>query len=369
MKRSTSLATFALSAHSVSSRAWQIPLFATSTPTAPMVGPRRPSMVRSWARRFETPREHGQHMSAHIMFANLANDSPIVLWLGKCLQVFGFALLIAGTLCAGQSFSDSFNRSDGLVGNGWSTWGVGGDILGGQLQTFGAPNVAGGIARLLPMTFPLTFSFDFRTDASGGLDGGWEIGFNGLSPQNPIGAVGSAEFALFQYSGIRPLSYVYQTNTGAQYIEVPLASGQEEYQSALTSHISGSVNADLSSSVTITYPDGTHVNISTPAPPAAAVSPRGPYFALGNSNETFGPHFFDNLTLDAVSGAVPEPRSAVLAGAGALLLLIQRVGRGIKGVSDLISRYHCTSSQEGAGGSTTSAFWREGSRWGTTMRS
>ena len=210
-----------------------------------------------------------------------------------CLFIF----LVSATLCFGQSFSDDFNRADGPVGNGWSLWGNGAVILGDQLETFGQPNVAGGVARPIPVAFPIMFSFDFRTDAPG--DGGWSIGFNAELADNPVCCAqhSNPEYALSQYNGGAQLSYTYRNSSGTQFVQVPLVAGQEQYQSAALSHISGTVNADLSSVVTITYPDAAHVTISLPAPPDAIISPQGPWLSLGNSNATYGPHFLDNLVV------------------------------------------------------------------------
>jgi len=211
-------------------------------------------------------------------------------------------LLVGVAAVSGQTFSDSFNRPDGPVGNGWTTWGNGAAISGGQLATFGEPNVAGGVARQLPVTFPLTFSFDFRTDAPS--DGGWAIGFNAAT----AGFVAStAEFTLFQYAGSRFLGYEYQTSTGLQIAEIPVVNGQEDYQSSALAHISGTVNADLSASVTITYADGTRVSLQTPAPTGAEIAPRGSFLVLGNSNATYGPHFFANFNIGWGAGQTCTP--------------------------------------------------------------
>jgi hypothetical protein len=104
---------------------------------------------------------------------------------------------------------------------------------------------------------------------------------------------------LHQYSGLQAVGYAYQTAAGPFVDFLPLDPGQEQYQSGASSHISGVVNADLSSQVTITYPDGSHVTLSTPAPPPASVSPQGLYFSIGNSNASFGPHYFDNIVVSA----------------------------------------------------------------------
>jgi len=45
--------------------------------------------------------------------------------------------LLSVTTASAQSFSDDFNRPDGNVGNGWSTWGAGATIESGRLKTVG----------------------------------------------------------------------------------------------------------------------------------------------------------------------------------------------------------------------------------------
>lgn len=89
------------------------------------------------------------------------------------------AVLVSQPVCA-NSFSDNFNRPDGAVGNGWSTFGGGAAISGGELETFGLPNQGGGVYRSFPVVFPVAFSFDFRTNAPS--DGGWGITLNSAQP-------------------------------------------------------------------------------------------------------------------------------------------------------------------------------------------
>ena len=101
-------------------------------------------------------------------------------WMTKnscvAFAVFLSLVLLVPASEAQFKVTDNFNRPDGAPGLGWSTWGNGAQISGNQLETFGQPNVAGGIERTLDVTFPLSFSFDFSTSAPS--DGGWLIGFN-----------------------------------------------------------------------------------------------------------------------------------------------------------------------------------------------
>ena len=61
--------------------------------------------------------------------------------------------------------SDDFNRPDGPVGNGWSVWN-GSDITSGQLRTFGANGLGGGVYRPSTIGLLLKLSFDFRTEST-----------------------------------------------------------------------------------------------------------------------------------------------------------------------------------------------------------
>jgi hypothetical protein len=198
-------------------------------------------------------------------------------------------LLALLSLASGQTiqFSDTFDRADGSVGNGWTVWNNS-DIAGHQLETFGQPDVAGGIGRSLPTEFPVTFSFGFRTAAPS--DGGWQIAFNAASVQD----LSVAEIGLLQYNGAVGLCYFYQTTSGQQFT-CTNQMGTELYDTTILAHISGSVYADLSSSVTIEYADHSKVTLMTPAPSGALMTPQGSLVVLGNSNATYGPHYFDNF--------------------------------------------------------------------------
>jgi hypothetical protein len=109
-------------------------------------------------------------------------------------------LLLTSTVNAQTVLSDNFNRPDGVVGNGWSSWWSNQlehpntSLVNGELRTYGSNSYAGGIFQPLPIKFPIVFSFDFRTlneasECNPGLpfnDGGWLIVFNGAaSPTLP----------------------------------------------------------------------------------------------------------------------------------------------------------------------------------------
>ncbi len=119
-------------------------------------------------------------------------------------------------LCAQTIFMDDFNRPDGPVGNGWSTWH--GDvnnstdivIQNGQLKTLGANAREGGVYRTLAVTFPITFSFQFRTDKP--ADGGWDIRFNAANVSSASQLDGDpAQVRFLQYRGSEGINEIYET--------------------------------------------------------------------------------------------------------------------------------------------------------------
>src|SRR5947209_1648262 len=100
---------------------------------------------------------------------------------------FKLVAVLLGVLvgnCHAQTFSDNFSRPDGTVGNGWTLYGAGGRLQGGQLETFGQRVMGGGFSRILSLRFPLIFSFDFSTSAP--EDGGWTIAINAVSATGPL---------------------------------------------------------------------------------------------------------------------------------------------------------------------------------------
>jgi hypothetical protein len=214
---------------------------------------------------------------------------------GMCLVMVALlSFTVFVPLSAAQfRVTDNFNRPDGPVGLGWSTWGNGAQISSNQLETFGKLNVAGGIKRTLDVTFPLSFSFDFSTSAPS--DGGWFIGFNAASADSGGNA---SEVGLFQPAGSREVCTVFQTTSGRVQQCFGPVRGQRDFTAK--AHISGTLKSDFSATVTIRYNDGltpATVTIRMTAPVGAIQNPLGSIFFFGNENQTFGPHFFDNFSL------------------------------------------------------------------------
>ena len=233
----------------------------------------------------------------------------------------------AGPYPVGEiSFCDDFNRADGLVDNGWSTWwGPTLDapqtgLLGGQLRTLGYIGQAGGIYQTAPITFPASFSFDFRTEATRFLcgsssfnDGGWILGFN-LPPSSVpanYGGFGPAQLYLVHYSGQRNVTRGYWDGSHMVFEQVfdgPVGA-LRDYQAGTFARIDGNINADLSTTVVIHYNDGQTpdpVSVTLPPLPGAANVPLGNQFELSNANCTSGPHFFDNLAIVASGASIPN---------------------------------------------------------------
>jgi hypothetical protein len=221
-------------------------------------------------------------------------------------MVVSFMILsLSGSAIAQTTFFEDFNRPDGLVGNGWLTWhGAANNspdiaIQGGQLLTLGANALEGGIYRDLPVTLPVSFSFQFRTGQP--PLGGWDIRLNAapvtdatqLDPDR-------AQVRFLQYQGSGGIDEIYTNASGGQSDQNAFAAGARDYGTSVLTTISGTVNADLSATITVTYMDGilpdTIVYVF-PAPAGIASSPPGSLFILSNSSAFTGPHFFDNVSI------------------------------------------------------------------------
>jgi hypothetical protein len=211
------------------------------------------------------------------------------------LVVLVFAIVLWNCpLNAQSTFEDDFNRPDGDIGNGWSVWGdTASRLVGGEVRTFGTPGVAAGLARPYPVTFPLRFAFAFRT-LNNGIDpyndSGWFIAFNASN----AGLGAPAQLKFYQYAG--SLGIARETNDGSVDVQ-PKSSGQipgwQDFAAA-PAHVAGTVNADLSASIMVTYSNGRRASVSFPPTHASA---QGTLLLLGNSNGSNGPHIFDNLTI------------------------------------------------------------------------
>jgi hypothetical protein len=206
--------------------------------------------------------------------------------------VLPILIFLVGCGLNGQSFSDDFNRPDGPVGNGWGSWN-GTTLSNGQVVTYGSDGAGGGIYRSFPITYPVRFAFDFRSESPhpscdfGNTDhpgGGWTIAFNA-----PGAGYSGAQYQFYQYYGSQPVSRLYLTPNGPVFDALP--SGLPDFGPTFV-HISGTVNADFSATLSIggsTYNFGPGVNVLTPA--------QGGNMVLSNSSCGDGPFFFDNLEI------------------------------------------------------------------------
>src|SRR4029077_2196071 len=211
------------------------------------------------------------------------------LWI---VVTFSFLVLTAATPGYGQSFIDDFNRPDGAIGNGWGSWN-GSTLANGQLQTFGSDGAGGGIFRSFPATLPLKFSFDYRSesphascDINNNLPGGgWLIAFN-----TPGAGYAGSQIEFIQFYGSQSIIRQYPTAPGIFSDTVPSVS--PDFGPVFT-NISGTVNTDLSATITIgsvTYNFPPINGASTPAP--------GSNLVLSNGSCGGGPYFFDNLVVN-----------------------------------------------------------------------
>ena len=212
---------------------------------------------------------------------------------GLAIAVSLWLIMIVPSSQAQLKVTDNFNRPNGDIGVGWSTWGAGAQITKNKVATVGQIFVGGGIYRKFDVTFPLTFSFAFSTATPS--QGGWEISFNAATAHGQNG-VDDEEFGVDQSSGSSPVCVFYTNSGGAQCVAV--VSGQRDYTKKAL--ISGTVNADFSGVITIKYDDGLSpatVTVNTPAP-IGTPAPQGSLLLLGNISADAGPHNFDNFTLD-----------------------------------------------------------------------
>ena len=234
-------------------------------------------------------------------------------------------LLLGATICMqGQSFSDGFNRPDGAVGNGWSTWGNGQynpdpavwtGLVGGKLQTRGAGGSAGGIYRDFPVTLPVTFSFDLSSPSTGapcspstGNTVGWLLAFNAATPSGTPPPYANSQIVMLQYAGSLDVQRYYGTPVFSAGDSSGTVPGQRDYGTA-SAHITGQLNADLSAKVTIQYTDNQSpaaVTLTIPAATGSLPAAPGGTLVFGNpSCDANSYYYYDNLEVSLAT--VPTP--------------------------------------------------------------
>ncbi len=239
-------------------------------------------------------------------------------------------------------FNDDFNRANGEVGNGWSSWWNNEQpspghirIENNELRTEGSLGKAGGVFRQLPVTFPLQCSFDFRTASTQDEchspphfhnDGGWWIIFNCDSSGTPAPAYGLAALEFYQVAGSRNIVQKYLTPSGWVIVERPGAlepiTDWVDFSSVF-SYIDIFVNQDFSATVTITHPSLPEpITVSFPAAVNPVSSPPGDQLMLCNTNCTSGPHYFDNFTLIEVPVATPTPAPVPISSPAGMAVLL-----------------------------------------------
>lgn len=225
----------------------------------------------------------------------------------KLLSALLLLVLVGIPATAQISFQDSFNRTDGPIDNGWLNWeGCGNPsvVSGGQLATYGCLYHAGGVYRSsLPFTFPLTFSFKFSTQAplTTLVDGGWMLVLNAPDSVPNLGTAGQIKF--LQYYG---RDVIRRTVGPYSFQDTVMPTGAREFSTSPTT-ITGVIRADYSAYIRMVYPDGHIATASFPVPSSPFTPPPAPgsTLVLGNSNQTVGPHFFDNVYFGPASDIFP----------------------------------------------------------------
>ena len=234
------------------------------------------------------------------------------------------ALMVLGFSCEvvfGGLVSDDFNRPNGSVGNGWTTFAAGANVFNQELRTYGSNRWAGGVARPFQLDpgQEYSFSFDFHTDSP--LDGGWCIRLNSTLPEFDLpSGPGSNLARIWQGNGFGYVGgdgmvrYGNGTSWGVGILP------EHARPITTTAHISGVLSPDLSATITIDYGDGGSIDqVSFPSPgidPASVL--QGQWLVLGNSNATYGPHYFDNFVV------TPEPSTLLLLAVGGLVAAKRR---------------------------------------------
>lgn len=172
------------------------------------------------------------------------------------------------------SFSDDFNRTDGPVGNGWTTYStVGAPAISGAAVTRGTAILNYEISRVLPFT-PSTFQCDMLGNASGAgthifcgtTDGGSLFNFTGVS------------FSLGQLGGVYTLwTWVAGTATSK-------ATGGSSFAS-------GTLALVKSGNVYTGYANGVPIISYT----GSGIENWGTSVAVGTASSTFDPIQLDNF--------------------------------------------------------------------------
>lgn len=211
--------------------------------------------------------------------------------LARFLAPLAVLLLSSSGSAGAQTFTDTFNRADGPVGNGWTPFGGGAVISNGSLETSGSPAEGGGVSRVLPVTLPAKIAFDFST--ANPADGGWFVAVNATGTHPPGPPI--SEVSFMHFAGSRNIYRVLNDGGGQQFdfapnLPEPIAGWQDF--GPVPAHVELQINADLSTVIKITYGDNSEV-LTTFGPTAAG--PIGSMLVLGNADASSGPHTFDNL--------------------------------------------------------------------------
>lgn len=251
-------------------------------------------------------------------------------YIAMMLVFVGIASATAGTVIV----QDDFNRPDGIIGNGWTTYHAGSSpdnndiyISNGAVRTIGSPGLAGGIYRDdLTLGANMRFEFDFLTQTSS--DGGFDISFN-ASPSNQVYNE-PAQIRFLQYSGEREMNIIYQDADNEKIVIKQYTPGQQRYRTNVWHHLEGYIYDDFSSVIHVTYNNsGGPFTLSWTfdAPDSMLAAPPGIRLHFGNSSAFHGPYHYDNLIIESLAEPIPAPL-AVVGGLTLMLMVYRRkVGR------------------------------------------
>ncbi len=208
----------------------------------------------------------------------------------------------------GVMYDDAFDRADGPVGNGWSTW-WGHEspssrvvIEGGEVSMPGYYSDGAGIYRSQAVEFPLDFSFDYHTHEPRGTPAnpnvaGWFVLLNGTAGRNPY--YGHAQLLIRQSSGSLGIERQYHNRDGIMWFApTATAPGLRDFGPDAKAHVEGMIRRDLGGVIRIWYRDGLEPDpVVVPLSPVSDADPvpPGSTLTIGTPSYKAGPHYFDNF--------------------------------------------------------------------------
>lgn len=242
-------------------------------------------------------------------------------------------------------FTDNFDRSDGPVSNGWTSWwstvspaDLDIQIRDGELITKGSYGNAGGVFRPLLVTYPAKVSFDFRTtltpadsqcSATGRNESAWVMSLNFQASGGPVyPQLSNATQLFFAYNN--PLHYVsriYRASAGHLVEDYGIPVEEKPIPGEVSAnpgmHVDGLIRTDGSASIGLYFRDGQSpdpVVYEFPAVPGGLPSAPGINFAVGNGSCNTGEQIFDNLVIETERTGPPRSKEECKGGGWELFL-------------------------------------------------